>query len=95
MDDQRNWKFPDGERLDWLYKVSIRVRGTMYRADPGVRPAVGDVVIDRKDGAHGEVDDIFGEVAAVRDGFFVQTGIPLTRLVRLRPAVTSSAAVGT
>jgi hypothetical protein len=47
---------------------------------------LGDLVIDRRDGLYGCIDQIFSNFRyAVRHGGVAELGVPIERLVKLEP----------
>jgi hypothetical protein len=94
---ENRWLLTD-EKVQQLSgpKARIRVLGKFYFVDPNQEDLmVGDMVLDRGDGCcHGVIDFIMPSnlnsknielQAAVGDGCAIECGVPLRRLIRLKP----------
>ena len=77
------WVITD-EFLTKLKNSKIRIYGRIYVVSEETNFVIGDIVLDRGDGAHGIIDDIQGELCAVRDGCAIELGVPLNRLIKLK-----------
>lgn len=74
------------EALREIVATTVSVEGRFYKADPNLKTfAVGDLVLDRKDGSYATVDLIKNERAVLRDGSVVEVNVSLDRLVKLVP----------
>lgn len=84
--------------IDKLRNMKIDIRGEDYvlddeydtlDGDPTIKQ--GDLVLDLKDGSFGWVkekvtDELGNETLSLRDRFFIEVGVPLSRVVKLKKA---------
>lgn len=72
-------------------KAKVRINGVPHTQHRVTIQTInqGDLVLDTKDNCYGYVDTKIGGTIAIRHGCTVEMGIPINRVRKLIPALTS------
>jgi hypothetical protein len=70
--------------------AKIRVNGILYNQIVDFKPEVGQLVLDTKDFTYATIDMVRGDKVAVKCGWVVELGVPISRLRKLIPTIESN-----